>query len=100
MKRIFTLFVLAAIMFAGRAKAQYLYNMPITVTNNVNSTVVGWQLAIYVNTATPVAANQMKADGRDIRFSKDCIGTQLLDYFIDSGMNTSKTKIWVRMDTL
>ncbi len=90
------LFVLAAT--AGQA--QFLYNTAYTVRNNENKTVLGWQIAIYVNTATEVSAGRMKADGRDIRFSKDCAGTQLLNHFIDSGMNSSKTKIWVKIDTL
>lgn len=79
---------------------QWLYATPITVTNNVNSTVLGWQIPIYVNTQALISGNKMDAKGADLRFSKDCAGTKLLDYFIDSGMNTQKTKIWVKIDTL
>lgn len=79
---------------------QFQYNQPITVTNNENSTVLGWQIPIYINTAAEVSANKMKSDGSDIRFSKDCQGNQPLNFFIDSGMNSSQTKIWVKIDTL
>lgn len=82
------------------AQAQFQYNQPITVTNNENSLVLGWQVPIYINTAAEISANKMKTDGSDIRFSKDCQGTQPLYFFIDSGMNSTKTKIWVRIDTL
>ena len=95
-------YLLTAIVLTGSfsAGAQFLYNQPITVTNNENKLVTRWQIPIYVNTATEVAANRMNANGSDIRFSKDCVGNQPLDFFIDSGMNSSKTKIWVKLDTL
>lgn len=94
-----TVFLLVAGVESAFAQ-QFLYNQPITVTNNENKTVYRWQIPIYVNTATEVSANRMKADGSDIRFSKDCQGNYPLNFFIDSGMNSAKTKIWVLMDTL
>lgn len=102
MKSKLNLFLAAIFLVLGvtTANAQYLYNTAYTVTNNENKIVTRWQLAIYVNTAAEVTAGHMQADGRDIRFSKDCAGTQLLNHFIDSGMNSTKTKIWVMVDTL
>ncbi len=93
-------FFMLLLLAVHDVRAQFLYNMPITITNNENKTVVGWQVPLYINTAALVTAGHMQTDGRDIRFSKDCAGTKMLNFFIDSGMNSTKTKIWVKIDTL
>ncbi|MCB9044610.1 MAG: DUF2341 domain-containing protein [Chitinophagales bacterium] len=102
MKQNYKLLLLVVILIGivNTASAQFLYTMPITVTNHENRDVLGWQVPMYINTAAQVGAGHMQSDGRDIRFSKDCAGTQLLNHFIDSGMNSTQTKIWVKMDTM
>lgn len=95
------LFVFVAIAFLSNvAKAQWSQLASITVTNNENKLVRNWQLPIYMNTAGLVAANYMQADGDDIRFSSECSSVVPLNYYIDSGMNTAKTKIWIKIDSL
>jgi hypothetical protein len=42
----------------------------------------------------------MNAAGNDIRFGKDCAGTTLFNYWIESGINTTTTVAWVKIDTL
>lgn len=102
MRKLFTYLLVVVLSLAGSSavKAQFLYNQPITVTNNENKRIIRWQIPIYINTGAKVTAGEMKVDGSDIRFSKDCAGNKPLNYFIDSGMNSAKTKIWVLMDTL
>jgi Domain of unknown function (DUF2341)/Secretion system C-terminal sorting domain len=78
----------------------WLYKIPLTVTNNAASPVVNYQLAFNVNTDTMIARGHMNADGSDIRFAKDCSGNQLLNYWIESGINSSNTLIWVKLDSL
>lgn len=97
--RLVTLFILV-LACSSKAIAQWTYGIPITITNTANTLVTNYQVAIYYNTATPIAASQMLASGNDIRFSKDCNGTSFYDHYIDSGLNSTATKMWVKIDTL
>lgn len=42
----------------------------------------------------------MQASGNDIRFSTSCNGSPTIPYWIESGMNTSSTRIWLRLPQL
>ncbi|MGE0561787.1 MAG: DUF2341 domain-containing protein [Flavobacteriales bacterium] len=72
----------------------------ISVQENSNTLKLNYQVLITLNTQALIAANQMQPNGEDIRFSKDCYGTSLYNYFIESGINTPSTKIWVMIDSL
>lgn len=80
--------------------AGWSYVQPLQVQNNTASLVTNYQLQFTFNTQTPVGAGQMNANGDDIRFGKDCAGTTLFNYWIESGMNTPTTVIWVKIDSL
>jgi len=73
---------------------------PISIQENSGAEVTAYQLALTVNTATPIAAGEMLADGSDIRFTSECSGGILFNYWIETGINTASTKIWVKVDTL
>jgi len=61
---------------------------------------------VTVDTATPIAAGHMKASGDDIRFvgimpNVKAVGFgPFLPYYIESGINTTTTKIWLRFLTM
>ncbi|MBS1636703.1 MAG: DUF2341 domain-containing protein [Bacteroidetes bacterium] len=74
--------------------------MPITVSNTATTSIVNYQLKININTQSLVSASQMLASGDDIRFGKYCDGSTLYNYWIESGMNTASTNIWVKIDTI
>ena len=57
------------------------------------------QVRVVLDTATLIAAGKMKADGADIRFTDDDAAT-LLPFWVESGLNTSATVIWVRVPSL
>ncbi len=59
-----------------------------------------YQVPVEINTAALIAAGQMKVDGSDMRFATDCEGVNLIDYFIESGINTTSTKVWLRVPEL
>ena len=93
-----TLFLLTA-SAALSQPAGWQYMMPITVTENSGSTLYNYQLAITINTQSLISAGQMNVNGNDIRFMSDCMGGNL-NYWIESGINSATTLIWVRIDTL
>jgi hypothetical protein len=103
MKKIYILLIL---FYLGCDKvfaqlASYQYKQGITITENSNTLLTNYQLKLIVNTQALISAGYMKADGSDIRFAKNCSSAPVLyNYWIDSGLNTSNTLIWVKVDSL
>lgn len=78
----------------------WLYKIPLDVTNNAAISVVNHQIAFNIGTDTMIARGHMNPDGSDIRFATDCSGNNVLNYWIESGINTSNTLIWIKLDSL
>lgn len=70
------------------------------VEEKSGSDLTDYQVQITLDTATPIAAGKMKADGSDLRIATDCTGSTFLSYWIQSGINTATTKIWVKVPTV
>jgi hypothetical protein len=101
MKRIFTLILLSTLSYNVLAQiAGYNYSQAITVSNTSTTTAINYQLKLTINTQSLIAASQMLASGDDIRFSKTCNGATFYNYWIESGINTPTTTIWVKVDTI
>lgn len=101
MKSIFTIFLL--FIFTNSLVAQipgWMHKQSILVTENSGNQVIDYQLLINFDTQSEVSNGNMLADGSDIRFSSDCDGGTIFPYWIESGMNTANTKIWIKIDTL
>ncbi len=91
------------ISLEGSAVAQpvgWAHRSAIQVTERSGQALAGYQVPLTIDTATPIAAGQMKADGSDIRFYADCTYSTELPYWIESGIGTATTRIWVRVDAL
>ncbi|MCC7297735.1 MAG: DUF2341 domain-containing protein [Bacteroidia bacterium] len=69
------------------------YRQPITV-NNTLGTLSNFQVKLTINTSALVSAGKMKSNGDDIRITDGSCND--LPYFIESGMNTSSTIIWIK----
>jgi hypothetical protein len=76
------------------------YTRPITVWEGSGAHITDYQLRMEINTADLVTAGHMLASGDDIRFTSSCTGGTNFPYWIESGMNTVSTVIWVKIDTL
>jgi Domain of unknown function (DUF2341)/Secretion system C-terminal sorting domain len=103
MKKIY-ISLLLSIIFAGTTLAQltgWQYRKAISITESSAATLIDYQLKLVVNTQALIAAGFMKTDGSDIRFTKTCdVAPTFFNYWIDTGLNTSATVIWVKVDTL
>ena len=75
----------------------WLYNMPIQVTNPNTVNAVSYQLRLTVNTQSLISAGQMNSAGNDIRFCGGCTNNSFYYYWIESGINTATTVIWVKI---
>lgn len=97
-----TVLVLSALGFYT-ANAQlngYSNRIQITLNNNSSQCAINTQIKITLNTQDLIAQNKMQASGNDIRFAKDCKGLSLYNYWIESGINTASTVIWVKVDSI
>ena len=70
------------------------------VTENSGANVIDYQMLITFDSQTLIGNGQMNANGSDIRFTSGCTGGTNFNYWIESGINTTTTKVWVKIDTL
>jgi gliding motility-associated-like protein len=76
------------------------YIMPITITNNTALATTGnLQTLLIIDTQTPISQNKMQANGNDIRFIEG-VCTNVIPHYIESGINTPQTNIWVRLPSI
>jgi hypothetical protein len=78
--------------------SSWQYRKGLTITNSTGSSLTNMQKLITVDTATLIAAGKLQSNCNDLRFA-DSSGNAL-SYYIDSGCNTSSTKIWVMIPSL
>lgn len=74
------------------------WRKPITISNG-GGALTNFQIMMTVDTATLVTAGKMLASGNDIRFSTSD-GVTNISYWIQSGINTASTIIWVKVPSL
>ena len=77
-----------------RAPLTVFYAPPLGTSSNLDN----YQISVTLDTATLISQGKLRADGGDLRFT-DSEGN-LLPFWIESGVNTAQTKLWVRLPTL
>lgn len=75
------------------------YRMPVTITNGGGAPLVNYQVKVTVDTQTLIAAGKMQADADDIRFTTSDGATEI-PYWIESGIDTAATDIWVQVPNI
>ena len=76
------------------------YIREITIDNSgISTSYTNFQELIIMDTQTPISQGKMNASGNDIRFVDGDCSTPLC-YFIESGINTTTTQIWVKLSSL
>lgn len=74
------------------------YRKPITVSNS-GSTLTNEDVLVTVDTLSLVNDGKLQSSCADLRFT-DSDENTTLSYWIESGCNTSSTKIWTRIPSL
>jgi hypothetical protein len=74
------------------------YRKPITI-NNSGSALTNYQVKVTVNTQTLIGQGKMQSDGDDIRFTQSNGSTEI-PYWLESGINTASTIIWVKVPSI
>lgn len=75
------------------------YVRDVEINNAGNPALTDIQVLVVVNTQTPIIQGKMKADGSDIRFTATKCG-QFLNYWIERGISTPNTEIWVKVPSI
>ena len=76
------------------------YRRAILIDNTKNANALSdYQVPVTVNTAALIAEGKMMSDCRDIRFT-DSDGQTPLPYWIESGVNTASTLVWVKVPSI
>ena len=100
--RLTVVFLTIALLFPATSNAQvrdFSYRSKITITELENVSRTNYPVKITVDTRALVAAGKMLKGGNDLRFADSCFNTPY-DFFIESGMNTKKTNIWIKIPKL
>jgi len=74
------------------------YRRAIGVTNS-GSTLSNYQVLVTLDTSSLISAGKMRSDCGDIRFT-DSDGITQLNHWIESGCNSSSTKIWTKIPSI
>lgn len=94
--------IIVVLMTAARGPTRWLsgwsYRRPITITERSGSTLTDYQVLVTLDTSSIIAQGKMRTDAGDLRFTASD-GTSL-PYWIESGVNTSLTKIWVEVPSI
>ncbi len=93
------LFLLTGTHSNAQCLSNWTYSSPITITNSNPTALVNFQVKVVVNTSSLISAGHMLPGGEDIRFTQgNCCN--FLCYAIESGMNTTTTNIWIKIDSI
>ncbi|MFA6170719.1 MAG: DUF2341 domain-containing protein [Candidatus Margulisiibacteriota bacterium] len=87
-----------AITVSGQYFFEPSYSRAVAI-NNSGSELTDFQLPVTLETASLISAGKMLSDGGDIRF-KDSDGLTVLDYWLESGINSEATLLWVKVPTV
>lgn len=91
------LFLLSNTAFSQTCNKDWVYRQPLTI-NNSGSSLSNFQVRLVVNTQALISAGKMNSAGNDIRFADASCNN--IPYWIESGINTTATVIWVKATTL
>ena len=81
------------------------YRREINITERSGNDLINFPVLIILDTLSLISQGKMRADCGDLRFTNTSeanpsLWKKLYPYWIESGCNTSETKIWVNIDEL
>lgn len=79
--------------------SSWKYRRPLTLNSSNPSALSNYAVKLTLDTQSLISGGFMNADGSDLRFYP--AGAVLsAPYYIESGLNTSSTRIWVKLPTV
>jgi hypothetical protein len=84
--------------FSDSGGGLWLNKKPIQITGSNQGTQTGYVVPVTIDTASLVGAGKMQINLGDLRFSNST-GNEL-PWWVESGVNSAATKIWVKVDSI
>ncbi|MCG9911991.1 MAG: DUF2341 domain-containing protein [Flavobacteriales bacterium] len=91
---------LGLITFPVVSLAQSTYSLDIDISEQASVNLTNYQVDLTINTEALILAGKMNADGSDIRFYSDACLTTQIPFWVESGINTTSTMIWVNVPSI
>ncbi|HYG15098.1 MAG TPA: DUF2341 domain-containing protein, partial [Bacteroidia bacterium] len=100
MKKLSLVIVLLLITIVSIAQYSPKYYREVTIYNNFSNAINNYAGLLIIDTKSLISAGYMKVDGSDIRFSTSKCNFLFTSYWIEKGINTDSTYIWVRIPSI
>ncbi|MEM4680730.1 MAG: DUF2341 domain-containing protein, partial [Nanopusillaceae archaeon] len=71
----------------------------VATISNLESALTDYQVLVNLDTASLISEGKIRSDCGDIRFTESD-GIDLLNYWLESGCNSSSTKLWVKLPSI
>jgi hypothetical protein len=84
--------------FTYIGQSGWRYRKSVTISNSTSS-LTDYQVLVTLDTLSLISAGKMQSDCDDIRFT-DSDGQTLLNFWLDSGCNTTSTQLWVKVPSI
>ena len=97
---------LAAVLIAAAAApavaqpAGFTRSQGIGVEETSGTTLTDFQVRLQIDTRALIAAGTLRRDAGDLRFTTADCSTTILPHWIESGIDTATTVVWVRVPSL
>lgn len=70
----------------------------IAIRNPTANPLSDYQVPLTIDTQSPISGGRMRSDGGDIRVMD--ANNSPVDYWVESGLNTTSTRIWVKVPAI
>jgi hypothetical protein len=80
--------------------ADWMYCVDISITETSGAALTNYVTLIEFNSQELIAQGKLNPDASDLRFTADQDATIDLKHYIDSGLNTPTTKVWVEVPSI
>jgi hypothetical protein len=75
----------------------WVYRVPITIANNLTSSLTNYQIGLYLDLSAQVSAGKIRSDLGDLRFNDS--SENALSYWIENAA-ASAARIWVKVPSI
>lgn len=91
--------IFGALSVKGQLTA-WKFKFPMMVKNDDGKTRTNYVFKLNINTQALVSSGNLDITGKDLRFSSDCNGNSLLNFWIEKDFNTTNTIVWIFLEKL
>ena len=91
---------LVIIVLCNVGMAQSTYRTDIEISEQASVALTNYQIDLLINTEDLILQGKMNSDGSDLRFYSDSCLTTPLEYWIETGINTNSTLVWVLVPSI